>query len=131
MVEQGYQPGKCATIMPDGNIKPACKAVLKKEKGLWYRVIKAAHLSRPERYFSIYMSGCNHDCLKCHSAKFSQRFNGHWMSTEEIAEMVAEYEKNVTVWEPRERGNYVACNRSMPLMWFLYSSGHKRPSVPE
>ena len=103
MVEQGYEPGKCATIMPDRSVKPACKAVLKKEKGLWYRVIKAAHLSRPEHYFSIYMSGCNHDCLKCHSAEFSQRFNGHWMSTEEIAEMVAEYEKNVTVWEPRER----------------------------
>lgn len=89
--------------MPDKTRKPACQATLKWENEQWHRVITSAHLSRPEDYFSIYQSGCNHQCLKCHSWHFSQVFNGHWMSTDSIAEMCAEYEEGVTVWEPRER----------------------------
>jgi len=103
MVQQGYPPGKCAILMPDETRKPACVATLKWEDGQWHRVITSAHLSRPEDYFSIYQSGCNHRCLKCHSWYFSQVFNGHWVSTDSLAEMCAEYEEGVTVWEPRER----------------------------
>ena len=101
MVEQGYQPGSC-TVEVGGVRKRACEATLKCD-GMWYRVIKSAHLSRPEDYFSIYQSGCNHSCLKCHSWYFTQKFDGFWMSTDEIAEMVADYEKIVTVFEPRKR----------------------------
>ena len=103
MVEQGYPPGKCGVKMPDGTMKPACQATLKRRNGVWSRVITSAHLSRPEDYFSIYQSGCNHSCLKCHSWYFSQVFNGRWVSTDEIAEMCAKYAEEVTVWEPRKR----------------------------
>ncbi|MCS7121184.1 MAG: radical SAM protein [Archaeoglobaceae archaeon] len=103
MVEQGYEPGKCLVKMPDNSYKPACVATLKKEKGLWYRLICSAHLSRPEDYYSIYQSGCNHDCLKCHSWYFTKIYNGSWLSTDEIAELVSDYELTVTVHEPRER----------------------------
>ncbi len=103
MVEQGFERGACETLMPDGSLLPACKATLKKEGNMWYRLVEAAHLSRPEHYFSIYMSGCNHHCLKCHSAEFTKRYSGTWMSTEEIALLVAEYQEQVTVYEPRER----------------------------
>ena len=103
MVRQGYPRGSCLVEMPDGSLKPACKATLKKENGMYWRVITGIQLSRPEDYLSIYQSGCNHSCLKCHSYYFSQKFNGVWMSTDEIAEVCREYLKIVTVWEPRER----------------------------
>lgn len=103
MVEQGYKPGSCATLMPDGSYQPACKATLRREGGRWLRLIKAVHLSRPEDYLSIYQSGCNHSCLKCHSHDFTQAYSGFWMSTDDIAEEAARYEDVVTVREPRER----------------------------
>ncbi len=89
--------------MPDGGLKLACLSTIRKDGGLWFRLIEAVHLSRPEDYLSIYQSGCNHSCLKCHSANFSQRYSGFWMSTEDLAEEAAKYEEQVTVWEPRER----------------------------
>lgn len=89
--------------MPDGSLLPACKATLKKEKGVWFRVITSIQLSRPEDYLSIYQSGCNHSCLKCHSWYFSQKFNGEWVSSEELAVLAADYLEKVTVFEPRER----------------------------
>ncbi|MFW9825521.1 MAG: radical SAM protein, partial [Candidatus Thorarchaeota archaeon] len=82
---------------------PACQATLKFEGGQYHRVIKSLHLSRPEDYFSIYQSGCNQNCLKCHSWEFSKHFNGEWYSTDKIAELCKDYENHVTVFEPRER----------------------------
>lgn len=102
MVDQGFPQGKCMTQTSEG-LKTACRATLKKPGDVWSRVIKSAHLSRPEDYFSIYQSGCNHACLKCHSWEFSQIFSGHWLSTDEIAEMCLDYERSVTFEEPRER----------------------------
>jgi len=102
MVDQGFSKGRCLTQTSEG-LKPACMATLKKSGEVWSRVIESAHLSRPEDYFSIYQSGCNHACLKCHSWEFSQILSGHWMSTDEIAEMCVDYERSVTVEEPRER----------------------------
>jgi len=103
MVKQGYSKGACDVILKDNTIQPACKATLKYERGQHYRLIKSMHLSRPEDYFSIYQSGCNHNCLKCHSWEFSKYYNGKWYSTDEIAKECKEYEKSVTVFEPRER----------------------------
>jgi pyruvate formate lyase activating enzyme len=103
MIQQGHAMGKCLTNLMDGSKKPACQSTLKHENGQYHRLIKSFHLSRPEDYLSIYQSGCNHDCLKCHSFEFSQYENGFWMSTDDIADAVAEYEATVTVWEPRER----------------------------
>jgi len=103
MIQRGYKIGKCLTKLMDGSEKPACQATLKHENGKWHRLIKSYHLSRPEDYLSIYQSGCNHDCLKCHSFEFSQYENGFWMSSDKIAEVTEEYERTVTVWEPRKR----------------------------
>lgn len=102
MVDQGFPKGRCLTQTSEG-LKPACLATLRKSGEVWSRVIECAHLSRPEDYFSIYQSGCNHACLKCHSWEFSQILSGHWLSTDDIAEMCTDYKRSVTVEEPRER----------------------------
>jgi pyruvate-formate lyase-activating enzyme len=103
LVEQGVQPGDCLVQMPDGSQERACQVTLRSLDGVFWRLIRSAHLSRPEHYLSIYQSGCNHTCLKCHSWKFSQRCDGHWWSTDLLAGLVATYARQVTVWEPRER----------------------------
>ena len=103
MAKQGYRSGSCGIRMPDGSEKIACQATLKKKGETWSRLMTSAHLSRPEDYFSIYQSGCNHSCLKCHSWRFSQQYEGFWASTGELARMAADYELLVTVREPRER----------------------------
>jgi len=103
MAEQGYSPGSCLVEMPDGTRRPACQATLKRERGEWWRLVEAVQLSRPEDYLSIYQSGCNHSCLKCHSAEFTQSYRGYWASTSQLAEEATRYEDSVTVWEPRER----------------------------
>lgn len=103
MISQGYSKGACEVRLNDGSYKPACEATLKYENGQYHRVISALHLSRPEDYFSIYQSGCNHNCLKCHSWEFSKNFNGKWYSTDKIAEECKKYEDYVTIFEPRER----------------------------
>jgi len=83
LVKQGFKTGSCLTRIKN-NSKKACEVTLKQEGNRWYCLIKSAHLSRPEHYFSIYQSGCNHHCLKCHSWDFTQKVNGSWISSEEI-----------------------------------------------
>ena len=73
MILQGYPPGACSVIMPDKSIKRACEATLRKKNGIYY------------------------------SWSFTQYYSGEWMSTEDLALRVAEYEEIVTAWEPRER----------------------------
>ncbi|MFQ6082904.1 MAG: radical SAM protein [Candidatus Aminicenantia bacterium] len=102
LIEQGFRIGSCLTQTRNKS-KQACESTLKLENNTWYRLIKSAHLSRPEHYFSIYQSGCNHHCLKCHSWNFSQVATGTWLSSKEIGLLAKEYEKEVTVWEHRER----------------------------
>ncbi|MHA2294588.1 MAG: radical SAM protein [Candidatus Hodarchaeales archaeon] len=100
---QGHEKGNCYTHTSSGK-KRACDVTLRKNsEGEWERLIKSMHLSRPEDYFSIYQSGCNHDCLKCHSADFSKVFNGQWYSTSQLAAECVEFAKTVTYEEPRER----------------------------
>lgn len=100
--EQGWLPGSCATSSQQGT-RPACQVALKWEDGRPYRLIKSAHLSRPEHYFSIYQSGCNFSCLKCHSWEFTQHVEGKWLSPQDIVTLAREYATQVTLWEPRER----------------------------
>ncbi|MHA2356218.1 MAG: radical SAM protein [Candidatus Thorarchaeota archaeon] len=89
--------------MSKGSKKLACHATLRRSQKAGYeRLIKSLHLSRPEDYLSIYQSGCNHTCLKCHSHEFSKVASGKWMSTEEIAKVAKVYREDVTVIEPRE-----------------------------
>ena len=104
LVTQGYHIGDCQTHTREGKSERACEVALRKDAaGAWHRVITSAHLSRPEHYFSIYMSGCNLNCRKCHSHDFTKNINGEWMSTDKIADLCVDYEKNVTVFEPVER----------------------------
>ncbi len=102
LVTQGYKPGSCLTRVNQESNR-ACEVTLKHEDQQWSRLVKSAHLSRPEHYYSIYQSGCNHSCLKCHSWEFSQEVDGSWLSSSEIGKIAESYEKIVTVWEPRER----------------------------
>jgi pyruvate-formate lyase-activating enzyme len=104
LVTQGYGIGDCLTHTRGGKSARACEVALRKDSsGTWHRVISSAHLSRPEHYYSIYMSGCNLNCRKCHSYEFTKNIRGEWMSTDAIAGLCAEYEKKVTVFEPVER----------------------------
>ena len=102
MIEQGFSPGSCLVEKHDGSKGRACDLTLRKKKGNLERVIKSYHLSRPEDYLSIYQSGCNHTCLKCHSHDFSKVVSGTWMSTDQIAKATIDYSENITVYEPRE-----------------------------
>ena len=81
----------------------ACRLTLREENGRVERLITSIHLSRPENYLSIYQSGCNFTCRKCHSWYFSQVADGGWYSPEEIARLCQDYEREVTLTEPRER----------------------------
>ncbi len=103
MIKQGFPQGSCLVETEEGKSKLACNATLRysEERG-YERVIKSHHLSRPEDYLSIYQSGCNHTCLKCHSHEFSKVANGEWMSVEELVQATLEYSKHITVFEPRE-----------------------------
>ena len=102
LLEQGFKPASC-TVQHRGKKKPACRLTLKWEGDKPYRLIEAAHLSRPEHYFSIYQSGCNWNCQKCHSWEFTQRASGEWMCPGDIAELAREYATQVTYREPRKR----------------------------
>jgi pyruvate-formate lyase-activating enzyme len=104
MAAQGYESGDCQVTLPGGRrSQPACVATLRRAGDMFHRRIESAHLSRPEHYLSIYQSGCNHTCLKCHSWEFSQYARGTWVSTKGLARIAAAYAGCVTVREPRER----------------------------
>lgn len=103
MIDQGYSRGSCLVETSNGKQKLACVATLRDNSdSRKERLIKSLLLSRPEDYLSIYQSGCNHTCLKCHSHEFSKAVTGKWMSAADIAHVAKEYQKHVTVFEPRE-----------------------------
>lgn len=100
--EQGVSPGSCI-VKAEGRSSPACKVTLKHKNRHSYRLISAIHLSRPENYLSIYQSGCNFSCRKCHSWYFSKVKNGSWYAPQDILRQAIDYEKSVTLTEPREK----------------------------
>ncbi|MFX0107660.1 MAG: radical SAM protein [Candidatus Hodarchaeota archaeon] len=103
MQEQGYPRGSCLVEGPAKKKKLACASTLRLNSNSRHeRLIKSLLLSRPEDYLSIYQSGCNHTCLKCHSHEFSKVMTGEWMSADDIASVAKEYHKHVTVFEPKE-----------------------------
>lgn len=134
--EQGFSPGSCA-VWVKGKRELACKATLKWENNTVYRLIKSAHLSRPEHYFSIYQSGCNWDCKKCHSWYFSQYADGEWLSPDDIAQLAKEYAQTITYREPRERAtSYHAldlcrcCGSCVQVHYLLAIEGGKLVKKP-
>ncbi|MEW5726051.1 MAG: radical SAM protein [Thermodesulfobacteriota bacterium] len=102
LARAGIEPGACRVKTGVGRA-PACRVTLKVEDGVRHRLITAVHLSRPENYLSIYQSGCNLSCRKCHSWYFSQIADGRWYSPQDILEYALAYQSHVTLWEPREK----------------------------
>ena len=102
LVKQGLSPGSCL-VKANDDLRPACRATLKTENGVPQRLITSVHLSRPENYLSIYQSGCNFSCRKCHSWYFSKETDGTWFSPEDILGKCLEYEALVTLQEPRHK----------------------------
>ena len=100
--DQGCTQGSCLVKVGDKRM-PACQATLKHEDENLFRLITSIHLSRPENYLSIYQSGCNFTCRKCHSWHFSKVKDGKWYSPAQITTIAQDYEKKVTLIEPREK----------------------------
>ena len=100
--EQGFAPGSCQ-VKVDGKRALACQATLSDKDDKISRLIPSIHLSRPENYLSIYQSGCNFSCRKCHSWYFSKIKDGTWYTPDEILKQAVDYEKTVTLMEPREK----------------------------
>jgi pyruvate-formate lyase-activating enzyme len=100
--EQKFTQGDCL-VEANGEHLPACQMTLKYRSRQPYRLITAIHLSRPENYLSIYQSGCNFSCRKCHSWYFSKVKSGNWYSPDDILKEAIDYEKSVTLIEPREK----------------------------
>ena len=100
--EQGFLPGSCI-VSASGKKALACQATLRTTDFSLERLISAVHLSRPENYLSIYQSGFNFSCRKCHSWYFSKHTQGEWYTPWKILEVCIEYEKQVTLEEPRSK----------------------------
>ncbi|MEM4712884.1 MAG: radical SAM protein [Archaeoglobaceae archaeon] len=104
LADQGFEPGSCLTFH-DGKWDPACKVTLRWENRVPYRLIYSYAHKAPECYLSIYQSGCNWSCLKCHSWRFTRYAKGTWMSPSDIAKLAfdyAELNKENMYKEPRE-----------------------------
>lgn len=102
LIPQGVPQGSCLTQTSSNEFQRACEVTLRSDTQ-YTRLIKSIHLSRPEDYLSVYQSGCNHSCLKCHSSEFSKFVMGEWISTDDLALLAELYSSQVTVVEPRSR----------------------------
>lgn len=105
LARMGFEPGAC--LVYQGNeLKPACLATLKWKDKIPYRLIYSYAHKSPEQYLSIYQSGCNWRCRKCHSWHFTRYASGFWASPKDIAEIVRDYclknRENIYI-EPRHR----------------------------
>ena len=98
--EQGLSTGSCAVDVK-GKSQLACRATLKTENNRTSRLITSVHLSRPENYLSIYQSGCNFSCRKCHSWEFTKAKHGSWYTPQDILKEARVYARLVTLEEPR------------------------------
>jgi len=127
--QQGLKPGSCR-VKIDGKHALACQATLKREVGRWYRLITSILLSRPENYLSIYQSGCNFSCRKCHSWYFSKVKDGSWYSPGDILKQAMAYEKNVTLWEPREKATSWHAHDSCKCCGSCVLQGERPDSCP-
>jgi pyruvate-formate lyase-activating enzyme len=129
LVQQGYTSGSCIT-QADGKKGLACKVTLREKYGKRSRRIESVHLSRPENYLSIYQSGCNLSCRKCHSWYFSKVARGTWYSPSEIATLFVDYDKRVTLREPRDRATSWHAHDSCQCCGTCVISGTRPSSCP-
>ncbi|MGD9216296.1 MAG: radical SAM protein [Desulfobacteraceae bacterium] len=100
--DQGFRPGSC-TVQAGDHRAPACRSTLKEDPRGLRRLISTIHLSRPENYLSIYQSGCNLACRKCHSWHFAKVRSGSWRRPHDILRAAKQYDRHVTLMEPRQR----------------------------
>lgn len=128
---QGLMRGACDTSKERGKFAPACQLTLRRREDQFERLIHAIHLSRPEHYLSVYQSGCNHSCKKCHSAQFSKRASGSWVSTDQLAETAEKYAQKVTVKEPRERATMWHATDLCRGCGLCLTEGRRHPLCPE
>ena len=127
LIKQGYPQGSCF-IEVEQSKALACEATLRKTDNGLLRLISAVHLSRPENYLSVYQSGCNFSCRKCHSWSFTRIAKGDWWSPFDVLKACKEYEKEVTVREPRERATAFHARDSCRCCGACVMYG-KRPSL--
>ena len=99
---QGFSMGSCRVEF-NGRHAPACQVTLRQQDQETARLITSVHLSRPENYLSIYQSGCNFSCRKCHSWYFSKVKDGKWYTPQEILKEAIAYDASVTLVEPRDK----------------------------
>ncbi len=102
LIKQGFSIGSCS-VEADEKRAAACQNTLRYDHNRIQRLITSIHLSRPENYLSIYQSGCNFTCKKCHSWQFSKMADGKWYTPQDILAQALKYERNVTLKEPREK----------------------------
>ncbi len=129
LIRQGYPQGSCFTESEGGKLA-ACEVTLKKGDDGDLRLISAVHLSRPENYLSIYQSGCNFSCKKCHSWAFTKSAKGDWWSPADVLKACKEYEKGVTLREPRERATAFDAHDSCRCCGSCVMSGRRSPDCP-
>jgi len=72
-------------------VGPACRLTYRLKEGVPYRLIYSYALKAPECYLSVYQSGCNFYCLKCHSWRFTRYAKGTWMSPNDVARLAEGY----------------------------------------
>jgi pyruvate-formate lyase-activating enzyme len=127
--KQGFSTGSCQ-VKADGQHQLACRVTLKHEKGKPYRLITSVNLSRPENYLSIYQSGCNFSCRKCHSWYFSKVKNGAWYKPEDILKMSMAYEQLVNLREPREKATAWDAHQTCRCCGSCIVNGRRSSSCP-
>ena len=130
LVQQGFVSGSCIT-RADSKKALACEVTLREGGGRISRLMESIHLSRPENYLSIYQSGCNFSCRKCHSWYFSKVARGTWYSPSEIAMLCVDYDKRVTLREPRERATSWHAHDSCRCCGACVISGKRSSSCPQ
>jgi pyruvate-formate lyase-activating enzyme len=112
LLEQGLEPGRCLTFH-GGRWRRACEATLRWEDGVPHRLIHSYAHKAPEQYLSIYQSGCNWSCRKCHSWRFTRHATGEWMSPMDIARVAEDYAE-------RNRGNMYREPRERVTSWHAH-----------
>jgi len=116
LVEQGFDPGSCLVFNKD-EWKRACEVTFKWKEGNPYRLIHSQAHKAPEQYLSIYQSGCNLSCKKCHSWRFSRYAAGDWMSPEDIAKVAEDYVE-------RNKENFYKEPRDQATSWHAHELCH-------
>ncbi len=127
--KQGHSPGSCL-VEVDGRQRLACQATLQYKNEQIARLITSVHLSRPENYLSIYQSGCNFSCRKCHSWYFSKAADGSWYTPRDILKDAITYNNLVTLTEPRSRATAWHAHDSCRCCGSCVLQGRRSPNCP-